>query len=70
MPKIEAPLGGAEVDTSDPAGSALSIVYAIIGFGLLFTVMAFGRNAGQFMQNTVSNLTGVETNETPAFEVV
>ena len=40
MPQIEAPVTGAEIDTSDPFGSLQSIGMAIVG--AFVSVMVFG----------------------------
>lgn len=60
MAEVEAPLVGAEVDTEDPSGSAVSIVMAILGVGLASVIVAYGREVGNVISDTVASKTGMD----------
>lgn len=51
--KIDAPFVDAQVDPSDPAGSAMSILYGIIGVAVAFLVFA----GGQKLYNAIAQNT-------------
>lgn len=59
MPEVEAPLAGAEVDTSDPSGSAVSILGGIAGFGLLAVIVTYGKRLGNAVTDQVDEATGM-----------
>jgi len=63
MPEVEAPLTGGKVDTSDPAGSAMSIVKAMGGVGLATVVVTYGQEIGNFVQQRIGAATGVQTSD-------
>jgi len=58
MPKVEAPIGDAKVDTSDPTGSAMSVLMAIGGFGLLAMVYNYGDQLGDWLTAQTDQLVG------------
>lgn len=63
MPEVEAPVTGGKVDTSDPAGSALSIVKAMGGVGLAAVIVTYGSEIGDRVQRMIGSATGVETSD-------
>lgn len=60
MPEVEAPVTGTEVDTSDPAGSVMSIVAGVLGVGLLTVIVSYGSSLGNWATEQVNGATGVQ----------
>lgn len=60
MPEVEAPVTGTELDSSDPSGSALSILTGILGVGLLTLIVNYGSALGDWATEQVNGVTGVQ----------
>jgi hypothetical protein len=58
MPKVDAPIVDAEIDTSDPVESGKSILYAVGGVGLMVMVLNYGQQVGSYLTQRVDSLTG------------
>lgn len=63
MPQVEAPLTGGKVSSSDVSGSAVSIVKAMGGVGLMTVILAYGQEIGNAVQRRIGAATGVQTSE-------
>lgn len=60
MATVEAPVIGAELDTSDPSGTAQSIVLSVLGVTLALGVSAMGRDLYNRLTQTTDSLDEVE----------
>ena len=60
MATVEAPVIGAELDPSDPSGTAQSIVLGVLGVTLALGVSAMGRDLYNRLTQTTDQLNEVE----------
>ena len=67
MPKVEAPITGGKVDTSDFGGSAKSLAMAIGGVAVGSVVLAYGSQLGGYVTNVVDNMAGTNASGNAGF---
>jgi hypothetical protein len=67
MPKVEAPITGGKVDTSDFGGSAKSIAMAVGGVAVGSVVLAYGSQIGDYVTTRIDNLAGTNASGNAGF---
>ena len=65
MPKVDAPIVGGKVDTSDISGSATSIAMAVGGVGLAYLVLRYGAMVGDWATNAADGALGTSAGSSP-----
>jgi hypothetical protein len=58
MPKVDVPFTDESVDTSQPLDSVMSLAMLIVGAGVFFMVMSYGRSVGSWLTSLTDNLLG------------
>lgn len=60
MTQIEAPIVGAELDSNDLSGSAMSVVMAILGTAMTFGILAVARSMFNRAAGKSDSVSGIE----------